>query len=256
MARARTYPVVATVIGRVKLGEADLILTLLSSDGSLVRAVAKGARKPTGKLAGRTQLFSEGKYLIAKGRTLDVVCEASLTDARAKIAYDPDASEAAAAICSVTRLVSFEESPDPYLYGLFARSLLALAQVQELEGEGERQALLFEVVAAYTFKALSHEGWRPETSNCIECGDEQVTRFSVAAGGALCESCARDVAGAQLADPALLGWIEALVSFTFDDLLAQPASLDTACLLLEQAHLWAATHLDARLKAFEFLRGV
>lgn len=83
MARARTYPVVATVIGRVKLGEADLILTLLSSDGSLVRAVAKGARKPTGKLAGRTQLFSEGKYLIAKGRTLDVVCEASLTDARA-----------------------------------------------------------------------------------------------------------------------------------------------------------------------------
>lgn len=255
MARARTYSVVATVIGRVKLGEADLILTLLSSDGSLVRAVAKGARKPSGKLAGRTQLFSEGSYLVAKGRTLDVVCEASLTDARAKIAYDPDASEAAAAICSVARLVSFEESPDPYLYGLFVRSLKALTQAQEREGEG-RQALLFEVVAAYTFKALSHEGWRPETANCIECGDEQVTRFSVAAGGALCEACARDVAGAQLTDPALLGWIEALVSLTFDDLLAQPANLETAYLLLEQAHLWAATHLDARLKAFEFLRGV
>ena len=34
------------VLRKTKLGESDLILTLLSSDGSQIRAVAKGARKP------------------------------------------------------------------------------------------------------------------------------------------------------------------------------------------------------------------
>ena len=39
-----TYRTNAIVLDRTKLGEQDLILTLLASDGSEVRAVAKGAR--------------------------------------------------------------------------------------------------------------------------------------------------------------------------------------------------------------------
>ena len=35
-----TYPLRALVLRRTKLGESDLILTLLAADGSLARAVA------------------------------------------------------------------------------------------------------------------------------------------------------------------------------------------------------------------------
>ena len=64
------------VLGRTKLGEADLILTLLAQDGSQVRAVAKGARKPGGRLAARCELFCEGDYLVAHGRNLGIVSQA------------------------------------------------------------------------------------------------------------------------------------------------------------------------------------
>ena len=49
-----TYPLRALVLRRTKLGESDLILTLLAADGSLAKAVAKGARKPTSSFAART----------------------------------------------------------------------------------------------------------------------------------------------------------------------------------------------------------
>lgn len=42
-----TYRCNALVLKKTKLGESDLILTCLKDDGSQLRAVAKGARKPT-----------------------------------------------------------------------------------------------------------------------------------------------------------------------------------------------------------------
>ena len=76
MAGRRTYHARACVLDRTKLGETDLILTLLGSNGAQLRAVAKGARKPGGKLAGKVQLFCECDLLLACGKNLDVVAEA------------------------------------------------------------------------------------------------------------------------------------------------------------------------------------
>ena len=59
MARGRARHTAGIVIDRTKLGESDLILTILEACGCQARAVAKGARKPGGKLAARVQLFCE-----------------------------------------------------------------------------------------------------------------------------------------------------------------------------------------------------
>ncbi len=45
------------------------------------------------------------------------------------------------------------------------------------------------------------------------------------------------------------------MSSTFDELLAAPIDPHTAAFLLGLSHLWAATHLDQRLRAMEFLLG-
>ena len=47
MAGRRTKRTRALVLDTTKLGEQDLILTLLGETGVQLRAVAKGARKPT-----------------------------------------------------------------------------------------------------------------------------------------------------------------------------------------------------------------
>lgn len=245
MARGRTRHTSATVIDRTKLGESDLILTLLEADGCQGRAVAKGARKPGGKLAARVQLFCEVDLLLALGRNLDVVAEAQLTCPHASLRGDLARVSAASVVCEVARLTSFEDAPDPFLFPICSRALLACEQAPD-------QPHLDVVVAAYVFKVLSHGGWWPVVDSCVACGEPSVTRFSALAGGGLCESCSREVEGAEPVDAATLAWVAALVGSTFDTLLESQIDPSMAGLLLAMAHTWAATHLDARLRAFEF----
>ena len=245
----RTRHTRAIVIDRTKLGESDLILTLLEEDGGQGRAVAKGARKPTGRLAARVQLFCELDLLLALGRNLDIVSEAQLLEPHARLRGDLDRVSAASAVCEIARLTSFPDAPDPFLMPICSRAILACEQA------GGR-AHLDIVVAAYAFKVLAHQGWRPVLDTCVACGEPAVTRFSAAAGGGLCESCSREVAGAEPVDAATLSWLAALVGSTFDDLLAAPVDDGMAATLLALAHVWATTHLDARLRALEFLASV
>ncbi len=249
MAGRKTYRARACVIDRTKLGETDLILTLLTADGELARAVAKGARKPGGKLAGKVQLFSECDFLLACGRSLDVVAEADLVDARLGIRGELERVSAASAICEVARLCAFEDAQDPFLAAILARALAACEQAPD-------QAHLDLAVAAYIFKVLAHEGYRPELSGCCLCGDEAPTRFSALSGGLLCESCSRQIEGAEPVDAVQISWLRALIGSTFDELGASPIDAETGVWLLGCAHIWAATHLDARLRALEFCLSV
>lgn len=245
MAGRRTYRAKAIVADRTKLGETDLILTLVAEDGRQLRCVAKGARKPGGKLAGKVQLFCECDFLLACGRSLDVVAEASLLDAHPSLRGDLERVSAASAICEAARLVSYEDAEDPFVYAITSRALGAC------EAAADRPHLDL-IIAAYCFKVLAHGGWRPELDGCCACGDPAGSRFSPLAGGVLCESCSRDVAGAEPVSPNQIAWLRALLSSTFDALLSSDIDEETAVWLLSCAHRWAATHLDARLRAMEF----
>lgn len=248
MAGRRTYRARAIVLDRTKLGEQDLIVTMLGRDGAQLRAVAKGARKPGGRLASRVELFCEVDLLLARGRSLDVVSEATLSDPHVKIRGDYERLAAASALAEVARLTCYEDAPDAFLYPICSRALFACEQA-------ERREQLDLVVAAYAFKVLAHGGWRPELDSCCACGGADLSFFSASAGGALCEGCAREVSGAQRVEEGQLAWLRALIGSTFDQLLAAPIEGSQALFLLGLAHTWAATHLDCRLKAMEFLVG-
>ena len=56
MTGSRTYRTKVLVLDKTKLKETDLILTMLDERGRQVRAVAKGARKPGGRLAARCEI--------------------------------------------------------------------------------------------------------------------------------------------------------------------------------------------------------
>ncbi len=248
MAGRRTYRTRAIVLDRTKLGETDLILTLLSADGSQARAVAKGARKPGGRLAARVELFCETDFLLAQGRSLDVVSEASLVEPHAGLRGEYERVAAASAVAEVARLTCYEDAPDPFLAPVCSRALRACEQATD-------QAHLEHVLAAYAWNHQAHAGWRPELASCCASGDEAVVWFSSVAGGALCASCAREVAGAQPLSAGELAWLRATLACTFDELLGSEVDAQTASLLLALAHSWAATHLDARLRAMEFMAG-
>ena len=71
----------------------------------------------------------------------------------------------------------------------------------------------------------------------------------------MCASCASGVPGAEQLDANQVSWLRSLLALRFDELAAAQADGPTATFLLALAHIWAATHLDARLRALEFMLG-
>ena len=240
MAAGRTYRERVLVLDKTKLRETDLIYTLLARDGRQIRAVGKGARKPGSRLAARCEVGCTVDMLIARGRSLDVVDEATLVCAPF------------GAIVDVARACCFEDAEDPFVFPITERALAVLGGSDgALDG-----AHLDLLVAAYVFKLLAHLGYYPDFSACVLCGDADVSYFSATAGGLVCASCASSVAGAEEVDATLVGWFRALMSLRFNDLAGANIDAPTAALLLAFSHAWAATHLDVRLRALEFLLGV
>ena len=235
MAGSRTYRTKVVVLDKTKLKETDLILTMLDERGRQVRAVAKGARKPGGRLAARCELFCTVDMLLAHGRSLDVVSQAELMEAPLGAAPDYETTCAASAIAEVARVCSFEDAEDPFTFAITQRALA-------LVGSGLDTAHMDLLVAAYVFKLLSHVGYRPDFSACVLCGDPMLSYFSAQAGGLMCGT-------------GETAWLRALMSMTFDALMAERIDPHTAAFLLGLSHVWAATHTDQRLRAMQFMLG-
>lgn len=247
MAGSRTYRTKAIVLDKTKLKETDLILTLVDQTGRQIRAVAKGARKPGSRLAARCELCCEVDLLLAHGRSLDIVSQAELIAAPLGSQPTYELLAAASAVAEVAERCTYEDAEDPFVYPITRAALAQLAQA-----DPAHQDLL---VAAYVFKLLSHVGYRPDYSCCIACDDEHPTYFSAQAGGLLCASCAQGVPGCEQVDVNMAQWLEALIALRFTELAASNIDPHTAARLLGLAHIWAATHLDCRLRALEFLLG-
>ena len=245
MGSRRSFRSRAIVLDRTVLGEHDLILTLLDESGEQRRAVAKGVRKGKSRIAARCDYFCESDFLIYQGKNLDVISDAASVDAHHGISISPEKIAAAAALCEIALLTSFEESSDPFLQPILSRAHKAVEQSSD-------QGHLDLTVAAYAFKVLAHSGWRPELGACTSCGDTDPLFFSVAAGGLVCASCAQTMPDAEPLAPSQIAWLRSCIGLTFDELLAAPIDPDTALFLLGAAHAWAATQLSSRLKAFEF----
>ena len=254
MAGSRTYRTKAIVLDKTKLKETDLILTLVEESGRQIRAVAKGARKPGSRLAARCELCCEVDVLLAHGRNLDIVSQADLIASPLGAQPSYELLTAASAVAEVAETCTYEDAEDPFVYAI-TRAVLAHLAAAASDALAQSPAHLDLLVAAYIFKLLSHVGYRPDYSACVACGDPSPGYFSAQAGGLLCASCASGVPGCEPVDANMARWLEGLVSMRFSELAIAPIDSHTAAHVLGLAHLWAATHLECRLRALEFLLG-
>lgn len=145
-------------------------------------------------------------------------------------------------------MCSFEDAEDPFTFAITQRALA-------LVGSGLDTAHMDLLVAAYVFKLLSHVGYRPDFSACVLCGDPMLSYFSPQAGGSCAARARRAFRVPSWYRPVRSPWLRALMSMTFDSLLAERIDPHTAAFLLGLSHVWAATHADQRLRAMEFMLG-
>lgn len=252
MAQA-TYSARVLVLRKTKLNESDLICTFLAEDGSQVRAVAKGARKPTSSFASRLELFSIDDVLFAKGRNLDIVKEARLVEG-----FDPLRTSLEHTACA-SACVEFLDRVSQL--GLQSPMLFALAQAAFVHMGASDSPKAIQQTAAFLLKALSYAGVRPSLAHCVSCGADMdallndataTMHVSYQEGGVLCEACHPGYDTVPVPAP-MLSWAHSLLHATFDQIDAFPVDDDVSFALLRFCQTWARTHFSINLKSLNFL---
>ena len=190
MRTPHVYATEAIVLRRMDFGEADRILTLFTPKQGKLRAIAKGVRRTTSRLAGHLEPFARTQLLLASGRELDIVTQA---EGRERLEHLRDDVWHATGAWYAAELVDrFLEDADPHprLYHAFTATLRRL-------DDGARDPATSQgwlALRHFELYLLSELGYRPALHQCAGC-DTPLTPiengYNPELGGALCPQCSR-----------------------------------------------------------------
>lgn len=115
----------AILLRKTKLTETSLILTWLTETQGKLKTVAKGARQPKSRFAGRADLFFECEIQFSRSRRSDlhILREVELRHAHVAIRADFRLVELAAYFVELIELVTEPDHPVPDLFDLLQRAL-------------------------------------------------------------------------------------------------------------------------------------
>jgi len=173
----------AIVLRTRKLAEADRIITLLTRQHGVVRAVARGVRRTSSKFGSRLEPFTHVDLQLAVGRNLDTVTQAVTRDPfGAAISADYDRYTAASVMLETSEhLVAEEREPSVQQYLLLVGGLRAMTAGERRPGD---------VLDSFLLRSLAVAGYAPSFDACARCGLEGPHRaFNPAHGGMLCPGC-------------------------------------------------------------------
>jgi DNA repair protein RecO (recombination protein O) len=180
--RDRVYRTEAIVLGRFDLGETDRVFTLLTRDRGKIRAIAKGARRPTSKLASSLEYFTRCRLILSRGRDLDVITSVEVLERPNGLGERVNAFSHACHLAEVTNKLTPEGQDVPDVYRLLSAAL------SELERAGDPWLL----TRWYELALLAMTGYRFDLYRCAGCGNELLAEpnmLGVQSGGVLCPNC-------------------------------------------------------------------
>jgi len=176
------YPTRAIVIGRLNLGEADRILTIMTPDYGKLRVSVRGVRRIRSRLAGHLELFSRVQLMLTPGNGLDIVTSAQLTHSADRLLDRPKQLDLAYLMATMLDRLSLEGEAHPETYALAEEFLETLDLAID--------EVLLELGLKLRF--LAEFGYRPELGYCVIChrhDSESLYYLSPERGGLVDEGC-------------------------------------------------------------------
>ena len=186
-----------------KLGEADRIITVLTRERGIVRAVAKGVRKTSSRFGGRLEPFMHVDLQFAEGRSLDIITQVETLHPFARdLGGDyPSYTAGTAMLETAERLAGEDGEPAVQHIQLLVGALKALVGARSAPGL---------ILDSYQLRALAVAGFAPSFDACARCGDEGPHRsFHAPSGGMLCATCR--VPGSATPSPVAVALLGALL---------------------------------------------
>lgn len=182
MSRERLYRTEAIILKRADFGEADRLLTFFTPYRGKLRAIAKGARKPSSRKSGHLELFSHTRLLLAKGRNLDIITQAETVEPFLPLREDLLRTTYAYYAAELADRFTGDEDENRLLFDLLLAAFDRLGRADDLA----LAARYFEL------RLLALVGYQPQLFQCVNCQtpiEPVINFFYPGEGGVLCPRC-------------------------------------------------------------------
>ncbi len=180
--RPRTYTVDAVVVRASDFGEADRLITLLTPFAGLIRAVARGARKPKSRLGGNVDLLRHIRVSVAEGRSLHSVSQAQSITSLRGLHSGLEKMSTGLYMAELAERFSVEGGSNPALYNHLVDTLRSL----------DTEPIHPLLPRWFEMQLLRLNGFLPAIVQCVDCGAQLEPEdhvFSPERGGLVCPDC-------------------------------------------------------------------
>ncbi len=180
------------------LNDNDNIVVMFSRTKGLIRAVAKGAKRPKSKLGARIQMFVANQLMLFEGKNLDTIAQAQSVNTFSKIRNNLDKLSYSMYIAElVNNFCSKQYNNDENYQEIYS---LIFCAYQKIADSKNRAQVLF-CLLKFQIKFMSYLGWGLDFVNCSQCLKEiefdnnKSALFSYDYKGFLCDCCKDDYLG-------------------------------------------------------------
>jgi DNA repair protein RecO (recombination protein O) len=156
-----TYKATGINLKAIPIGENDRLVTILTCERGLIKAIVPGARKSNSGMGGRSALFMVNELLIAKGRSLDKVTQAQTTISYGRLIGDLGKLAASQYLAEIVLAQALTDRPQEELYQLL---LLHLGRLNALD-QGDNTASIAHLCQGI-FHLLALDGIAPQVYDC------------------------------------------------------------------------------------------
>jgi len=170
------------------LNDNDSIVVMFSKTKGLIKAVAKGAKKPKSKLGARIQSFVANKLMLSEGKNLDTIIEAQSHNTFYKLRYDLDKLSYSMYIAEVVNSFCSKNFNNDENYSQIY-DLIFNSYKKITESSTKEEILL--TCLKFQIKIMSLLGWGLDFSTCSICQNElnDDCLFSFETGSFSCYCC-------------------------------------------------------------------
>jgi len=250
---SRNYRATGINLKGMTMGEHDRLLTILTKEHGLVKAIAPGAKKYRSSMSGRSGMFVINNLMIAPGRSFDRITQAEMLQSFIGLGQNLARLTAAQYLAELTLVQALSNQPQAELFILLTEHLERLQQVSDP----------IDVLAAMNhgiYHLLAIAGFAPQVHNC--CFTQQVlipdlansrwqTGFSITGGGLVALSGSIDPTDPKIGYFLNAEETMALQELAQTDLSVNVSSLNIATWLVVERILraYAQYHFDRPIQS-------
>ncbi len=173
----RTYKATGINLKSGPIGESDRLLTVLTREFGLIRAVAPGVRKQRSSIGGRSELFVVNELLIAKGRSLDKITQASTVESHPGLSRNLGKLAAAQYLAELAIASALSDEPQEQLFFLLGEHLSRLERLSD-RTEIQSAAILVAHLTQGIFHLLALAGLAPQVQVCCATRQPLIPNFT------------------------------------------------------------------------------